>query len=292
MTRTQKTLTVSLTLTMGLLLLGLQSATSSAAPSRVLLPPHNPANNFKPPSLVNYLTDINAARAVEEGLGPIRLNLTKFYKLSIPERVFVMFNLERVSRGLPAIYAMTYPLDRVAQIGANRNEDPPLEDQLPPAHPTTTTTSPSGQIPEPDVMDLTAPISSIWSGTGVNSSQSAFEAIFGWVYADGCGVNYYGSVNGDCRANRAASWGHRDAILSDYGFAAPCSGPPLVGIAWNPEAYDHMPSVAAIFAEGCGEPYSPSYTWSQAEAFLGIHTPTTTTSTITTSTTTTTTLAS
>jgi hypothetical protein len=90
------------------------------------------------------------------------------------------------------------------------------------------------------------------------------------MYEDGCGVNYYGTINLDCRLKPSVPWGHRDAILSTFTFAQPCAGPLLVGVAWNPTSYDRSSSLAAIFAVGCGVPYSPSFTWSQAKTYLGI----------------------
>ena len=203
----------------------------SGAAAHPLLPPHDPSANFDDASQANLLHDINAARARQEGLSPITFDASAFRALSVPEQVFVMTNIERVTRGLAPAVAMLASLNRAAQLGANRDEDPQAQ-------------------------------FSIWSSAPNEPGQEAFFSDYGWMYEDGP-APHYGYFNADCpRAGASGCWGHRNAILNNAAFAS--AETLYVGAAWN--AHTHAGgSVAEAFE------YSPStvtegvsFTWLQA----------------------------
>lgn len=119
-----------------------------------------------------FVEAFDRARA-SEGLGPLVLP-TNFLALSVPDQVFVLSNLERSARGLPAMVGTTASLDALARRGAEAGRDP------------------KGVL-------------SVWAG----GYHSALGAVFTWIYDDG-----WHSPNVDCRSpGGAGCWGHRDAIL-------------------------------------------------------------------------------
>ena len=132
-----------------------------------------------PPYLcaVDYQTDplvlINRCRK-REGVGPMTLP-SNYSSLSVPEQEIVVYNLERISRGLPAIVGLNATLNSLSQTGANGNVDP--------------------DFPQ----DGTGDTGSIWA-----TSQTVLGADYEWMYYDEC--TYYKLVG---------CWGHRDNILID-----------------------------------------------------------------------------
>ena len=113
-----------------------------------------------------------------EGLGALVLP-SNYLSLSVPEQLFVVANLERTARGLPAMVGMTASLDANAQQAAVAEENP-----------------------------SDAP--SVWAG----GNATALSAVFAWMYDDGWGGSQQPTLNGDCTGPTAPGcWGHRDNIL-------------------------------------------------------------------------------
>jgi hypothetical protein len=136
-----------------------------------------------PSCLGAVLQAVNHAHALED-IRPMVLP-ADFATLSIPDQLFIVVNLERIDRGLPAFGGLTAALDRNAQRGADTADDPPdlgrsydLED---------------GE----------------WAG----GSSNGLDADYGWMYDDG-----FDSGNLDCLHRGAVGcWGHRKGILDDFG---------------------------------------------------------------------------
>lgn len=157
------------------------SVSAGPAPGTLgMVPPANPGANCAPASAKWYtsggaLNLIDYCRA-QQGVGPLRLP-SNFGRLSVPEQMFVMIDLERVNRGEPPVVGLTASLDRAAQQAAQAGTDPAIG------------------------------LGDIWAG----GSNSTAEADYGWMYDDG-----YASGNVDCVApDVPACWGHRDVILAD-----------------------------------------------------------------------------
>lgn len=229
---------------------------ASPAGNRVLLPPHNPPSNWRSAShryfgfypVYNYVTMINLARKSQEGLDPLRFNLERYARLSIAQQLFVLVNLERVSRGEVPSYGLYAPLNRTSAIGARLGRDP----------------SPVSKYGD---------FESIWADAPNTRSQVSAFAIFDWMYEDG-GPPYYGSVNGDCpRRGLPGCWGHRDAILEatpdviPEGFTLEL----LTGAAGGVDNYHGVSSLAMAFTWSDGVPRTGiTYTWAQAVKYLDL----------------------
>jgi hypothetical protein len=178
---------------------------------------------------------INHAHALE-GVRPMLLP-AGFAKLSIPQQLFVVINLERADRGLPVFSGLTSGLNANAQRGANDANDPP---------------DPGSSY----VLD-----DAEWAG----GSSNGLDAVYGWMYDDG-----YNSGNLDCLHRGAAGcWGHRKGILDDFG-----SGPNLVmGAAIDTKGDHHSgdnggTSMAVTLAVAGAPARSLLYSWNQVLAQL------------------------
>lgn len=138
------------------------------------LPPDDPPyvcpTNYK----TDPLTLINRCRK-REGVGPMTLP-SNYAKLTAPQQQLVVYNLERVNRGLPAAVGLNASLDHLAQQGADANDDPPFPD------------------------DSTGDEHGNWA-----TSTSVLGADYAWMYYDECSD---GDITPGC-------YGHRDGILID-----------------------------------------------------------------------------
>ena len=250
--------------------MGAAGAAASDGP-HVILPPHNPVSNWNPGrvSTNSILVLVNAARRAQEGLGPLPLNLARYNRLSIPEQLFVLANLERVTRGEAPAYGLWTVLNRLAATGARLGRDP-----LPPSN-------------------WNRYFASIWSSAPNSRTNVALFSDFGWMYQDGA-PPFYGTVNFDClRRGMPGCWGHRDAILEAKPDSS-SSDKPLVllaGAAGGVRNYRGSSSLTMDFTWVAGVPTTGvTYTWAEAVRFLGLTTstrpaPTTTTLPETTTTT-------
>lgn len=163
------------------LVLGLSFTALAAAKTIGIVPPKNPKRNCSA-TAAQYrwnLTSIDRCRAAQ-GVGPLRLP-KNWSALTMPEKLLVIIDLERVNRGLPPVVGLSPALDALAAKGAASDSDPPF---------------PKGNFWE----------GSIWAG--VDTVQ---EADYGWMYDDGWGKHV---INEDCTSAHAKGcWGHRDNIL-------------------------------------------------------------------------------
>lgn len=124
------------------------------------------------------ISAINACRA-QEGIGPLRLP-SNWSSLTPVQQGFVLIDLERVNRGLPAIIGLSGPLNTLATAGADSDNDPSF---------------PAGGF---------VGGGGIWAG-----APSVLASDYLWMYVDGPGGS-----NLDCgSAGDSGCWGHRDIIL-------------------------------------------------------------------------------
>ena len=183
--------------------------TAQARPGAIIPPDHPYANvqnqvgfncdrfaiDDTPNCIYSSLLNINYARSLE-GVGPMILP-DDYPSMAPSQQLFVIFNLERTSRGLPALAELDASADNDAMIGALGSGDPPIQG------------SPSFQ-PGPSIAAF---------GIG-----NALQADWEWMYTDGC----YPSVgNADCTSvspTDPGGWGHRDAILGNYGSVTSAAG--------------------------------------------------------------------
>lgn len=164
----------------------LGSGAAQAATAGVV-PPRNPASDCNAGG-GGGLAAIDSCRA-SEGVGPLILP-SNFGSLTPVQQGFVLIDLERVNRGLPAIVGLSAPLDALAAAGASAGSDP--------------------SFPSANVSG-----GGIWAG-----AYSVLQADYLWMYVDGPGGN-----NLDCSSgNTSGCWGHRDIILFDRTTAPLVSG--------------------------------------------------------------------
>ena len=248
-----------------------------ASDLHVILPPHNPAGNWPGGGIrsVTFLPLINDARRAQEGLGPLLFDVARYNRLSIPDQLFVISNLERVSRGEVPIYGLWSVLDNVAATGARLGTDP----EPPPG--------------------WSSSFASIWGDVLPERTQVVLAADFEWMYEDGPPPLYGNSINTAClHAGEWGCWRHRDNILEQSVGNSVSRGTNvlLAGASGGVRNYHGIASLAMDFTWAPAVPRTGIvYTWARAVKYLGlptsyVPTSTTTTSTTTTTTTTTTTL--
>jgi hypothetical protein len=251
-------------LSAGLIGLGTVSAATAATGHKGIIPPHNPAKSLPPsPDFLSFqspcfggsdgrscnlqvLKSIAHARKVLEKLGGMSFSLSAYLKLSRAEQLFVTANLERTERGLPPALVLTKSLDKIAQVGANADEDPPLGDV-------------PGQLPGGgQVIGL----GGNWAGGWGN----ALASDYGWMYDDGLG-----SGNEDCtKADPQGCWGHRDNILGTFSSTRACGGG-RSELAMGAGFVAKGQSETELFAGVCGPtPTDVVLTWAQAKSRLHI----------------------
>lgn len=235
---------ITTTVTFAVLTLG--GGAVNAATLHPLLPPHNPSRNFRLGSVNQVLASINAARFSEEGLGPLEFDAARFNRLSVPEQVFVITNLERVSRGLYPATAMVARLDALATNAARHDQDP---------------------------IDRGESFSSIWSSAPASLGQPALFADFGWMYDDGPPPQFI-FRNVDCQlAGQSGCWGHRDNILSNPLASTSATGCPMTmvtGTGYDAHSADG-PSISQIFEVACSHlGRTAVFTWRHAVTYLHV----------------------
>lgn len=169
------------------LLLAAGTSAAQAATAGVV-PPRNPATDCNAGGSSSVIAGINSCRAAE-GVGPLVLP-SNWSSLTPVQQGFVLMNLERVNRGLPAIVGLNASLNGLASAGASRGADPSF---------------PSGPVSG----------GGIWAG-----AYSVLQADYLWMYVDGPGGD-----NLDCTSgNSSGCWGHRDIILWDRSGSTLVSG--------------------------------------------------------------------
>lgn len=184
------------------------------------------------------LAAINHQHALEK-IRPITLP-RNYWTLAPALQIFVIINLERVSRGLNPVLGVNTQMSTWALTGARKSSDAPL-----------------------GAWNLTGgsqlqTYGSVWAG-----DLNSLDAAFLWMYADGWGAS--GSSNADCTSARAAGcWGHRQVMLGKFGGSANL----VAGVASLPRylANGALNSDAAAIANYRIRVPSFSYTWGAAVA--------------------------
>ena len=193
--------------------------------------------------LGSELEAIDNARA-QEGLSPISIKLSGWRRLTRPEQLFTIANLERTTRHLPPAVAMTAQLDRVAQVGAATSVDPTLEGWT-----------------------LTGGKRATGWGSNWAGGIASLAANYYWMYDDGTGFNI------DCTpSNTSGCWAHRKNILvaPSGSCGSPAVTPQFVMGAAVSTTARYVPSDAEILVQECGGPPSDVvFTWNQAERIIG-----------------------
>jgi len=232
-----------------------------------ILPPKNPSRSLAPAPAFLYsgycthgkdgskcnslvLKAVTRARRVLEKMAGMSFSLRAYEKMPPDEQLFVTVNLERTERGLPPAVVLTRSLDKVAQRGANSDDDPPLgavPDRLP-----------GGGRP--------SALGGNWAGGWGN----ALGADYAWMYDDGLG-----SSNGDCtKANRSGCWGHRDNILGTFNSARMCGGGKdelAMGAGHVTRGKAYGDSETELLVGVCGRtPTDVVLTWAKAKRLLHI----------------------
>jgi hypothetical protein len=234
-----------------------------AAAQAGIVPPKNPARSLPPsPDFIGLgacasrsngracnrevLRAIAHARKVLEKMGGMSFSLTAYLKLKPAEQLFVTADLERTERGLAPATVLSKSLDKVAQLGARRGEDPPLG-RVPARLPG------GGQV---------VGLGGNWAGGWLN----ALGADYGWMYDDGMH-----SPNEDCtNQDRAGCWGHRDNILGTFSSKVACGGG-ASALAMGAGYTASINSRTELFAGVCGHaPTDVVLTWAKAKSLLGI----------------------
>jgi len=191
------------------------------------------------------------ARSTEQ-IGPLDVALAPLLSMPLPEQLFVLTNLERVSRGLPPYTALVSPLDTLALLGAQSVTDP----TFPTDQPTLGAGTPIVQ----------------WGSNMAWNTYDALGADYYWLYEDGPG-----GYNIDCTTtNQSGCWGHRANILVRYA-AGICGGeaPTLVmGAASTTAGSPSAPSLTELLVAACGPLPQQDIvlSWTTAEHALGIAT--------------------
>ena len=202
------------------------------------------------PACTQYiLTGINAAQAQERD--PAIVLPTNYSSLNVPEQLFVLANLERVTRRIPPYVGLVPYLDTVATEGARRGGDPVITAvRYDPAYQEWA----AGPIVIADGFEGGT---SIWSG----GNSTPADAMFGWMYDDGWAGTKSATLNYACTsAISSGCWGHRDNILGDS-FGPTCATCVAgAGFAGSTLATAWPTSYAMIFLEPANR-VAMSFTW-------------------------------
>lgn len=202
------------------------------------------------PRCTNYvLTALNVAQRHEHVRAIILPR--NYYRLSVPEQLFVWANLERVTRGLPPLVGLVPFLNQVAENGAVHDQDPVITNVH---YDTSAGEWAAGPLVFADHFEGGT---SIWAG----GDSSTADAMFGWMYDDGWGGSAKTTSNIACTSAHARGcWGHRDNILgSDFG---PGCHVCVAGAAYAASSNERTfpTSFSMIFVEPANVP-AMSFSW-------------------------------
>jgi hypothetical protein len=218
-----------------------------------ILPPHNPGRSLSPkPDFLavrdcstakdgtycdrEVLRATGRARSILEHMRGMSFSLTAYRKLNHVKQLFVTVNLERVARGLGPAAELTKSLDKIAQTGANNDDDPPLNEL--PSH---------------------LPGGGRWIAAGGNWAggwRNPLGANYAWMYDDGPG------------------WGHRDNILGRYANRTKCGGTAsdlAMGAGYVGSGKKYGDSETELLVGVCGHaPTDVVLRWTTAERLLHV----------------------
>jgi len=183
------------------------------------------------------LDAINNAHAIE-GIRPVRLP-GNFWSLPVSRQLFVIANLERVSRGLTPVRGLTRQINRWAASGAQHNEDPSARGWR---------LSSGARI-------------RAWAANWA-ADFNALTADYSWMYLDGWAGTTGTTSNIDCTSPTAAGcWGHRDNILDRYdGSHSLAAGAGATARGWE----GYFNSYTQLFVQYAGRRPRFFYTWRDA----------------------------
>jgi hypothetical protein len=144
---------------------------------------------------------IRAINDAQEAEHMRRLALPSDYlALTVTQQLFVLVNLERISRGVPPLVGLSPYLSAAATSAARQGQDPgfrasygPVRVWLPPG---------GGYYA----------FGGTWSGDAVNAAA----AVFVWMYDDGWGGQDNTSNEACTGPSSGGCWGHRDELLGKH----------------------------------------------------------------------------
>jgi hypothetical protein len=144
------------------------------------------------------LTAINQAQASEHRSGFVLPS--NYFALNAAKQMFVLINLERISRSIPPLVGLSPYLNVETSTAAHLADDPVFH----PSYGPVKVWSPPG--------GGTYAFGGAWAGDSVNAAG----ALFGWFYDDGWGGKK-NTWNFACTSATASGcWGHRDELLGEW----------------------------------------------------------------------------
>jgi hypothetical protein len=259
----RKTALVALTVISALISLSaaavLPAAGSARTPRGGILPPANPqyslavlqylwpscsgAYDYSSACLETSLAMLNAGR-LNEQLGPVVLP-ANWQQLTVAQQLFVLTELERTARGLPADTGLAADWDAAAQVGADAGQDP--------------TSGGSGAHG----------FQAVWAG----GQPNPIVVMTDWVYADGVFPDGASQNLGCSGSTTSGCWSHRDTVLHDSAATA-CHAHCAVGAAFSTNGFaggeaGRRESYAEIFGIGGGNSSDPlDFTWATEQQQL------------------------
>ncbi|MFI5036199.1 MAG: hypothetical protein ACHQFZ_08360 [Acidimicrobiales bacterium] len=196
------------------------------------------------------LAAINNARAAE-GVAPMALP-ANWYALTTTQQLFVVADLERVARGLPAYLGLNAALSTAAQRAAATRADPSI----------------AGGFPIGADAAGAPAFGGAWAG-----GFSVLAADYVWMYDDGWAGSAAATFNVACTSSGAAGcWAHRDELLgADPGYD------PGVGLTCATcemgAGFAMVNGTSASFADLIERPVAGqppmTFTWADEASYLG-----------------------
>jgi hypothetical protein len=178
---------------------------------------------------------------------PASFNLTAFLKLSYPEQVFAIGDIERTARGLAPVAGLTTQLNSLAAQGASNQNDP------------------AASLP----LALNGGGTATYYGSNWSEgTANALGADYYWMYDDGPN-----SPNADCtKSGSVGCWGHRENVLGDYSNSSYCpAGSSITTVMGASEITAKVamsPSIAEIFVNDCGPAPTMYFTWADVQKLV------------------------
>jgi hypothetical protein len=243
------------------------ASTLSRTNGHGILPPSNPSRSLSPnPDFVNSSAcqgskdtascnslvekALKYARQSLEGMGPLRFDFAAYLRLDKVEQLFVITNLERVSRRLAPVSELSHRLDVIAQKGAVAGIDPSLVGLV--------------------GVHLSGGGLAVSAGANWASGyDTPLGSDYGWMYDDGPG-----GADAECNHSHTGCWGHRDNILGTYASKKACGSSEyetVMGAGYLAHGGADGDSETELFVGICGKaPTDTVFTWTKAKKLLGL----------------------
>jgi hypothetical protein len=176
-----------------------------------------------------------------------RFNLAAFDRLSLPEQIFAIADIERTARNVAPIAGLTVQLNAIAAAGARHEADP----------------------------DVALPLQLVGGGLSTEFSSNmaagtanALGADYYWMYDDGPN-----SPNAGCQqAGQPNCWGHRRNVLTNYTSSYLCpAGSHIYAVMGASEIRTSVwpaPSITEIFVNDCGRAPTMYFTWADVQRLV------------------------